>query len=164
MKAIFKLTNYQIAAAKAATDAAYGGLNCGIYCADNHCAVNTNQSVQLVNNTLVVEGERCALAFDGGYIAAKKILTPGQKPVEYQTSDKRLKWDETLEKYMFSDRATRAEKMDYLEAHGGRWLASRLFPDLWGAVERVSHNYRAASAELDADTASACRRIAYLIQ
>jgi hypothetical protein len=130
MKAIFKLSNEQIAAATllavaaAKAAAAYGDLNCGIYAVESNQFVNHNQSVRLVGGTLVIDGERCALAFDGGFAAAKEVLNPGQKPVEYQTSDRRLRWDEMLVCFMLSNRATRAEKLDYLEDHPDRWQRS----------------------------------------
>jgi hypothetical protein len=169
MKAIFKLNNDQVVAAmllaaSVAADADAADLNCGIYAVHMHCATNSNQSVRLVDDTLIIEGERCALAADGGFEAAKSILRAGQKPVEYITSDRRLRWDETLQSFMFSDRATRAEKMGYLEDHPDRWHVCHLFPELWGSIQLVETNYRAACAELDSDTMRLCRRIIYWIR
>jgi hypothetical protein len=170
MRAVFKLNNTQTAAAATATAAAAAAaaadatvMNCGIYTVASEEYVNRDQSVRLVNDTLVIDGQRCALAFDGGFAAAKEILKPGQKPVEYKTSDRRLCWDETLYSYM-KNRATRAEKLAYLEQDPEVCVARTLFPELMGSVLLAYKNYQRACAELDSSTLQTCRRIIYLVQ
>ena len=121
MKAIFKLDKGQLETAAAMTaavegiclDGAYSLMGCGVYYVDLHQSTNKLQSVQLVGDTLVISGERCALTHDGGIAAALLILrTVDTVPVSYETSDARLRWHETLSGYICT-RGTDVERVEY---------------------------------------------------
>ena len=153
MEAIFKLTTAQIdkAAAMAAEVAEdcrdeRGTLDAGVYWVSTHACTNSNQSVRLVGKTLIIEGERCALAYDGGFNAAIDILgTADAVPIFYETSDKRLFWHETLGGYI-STRGSDAERVDY---HAER--AWQLEPRDKKALVLVLDNPRLAYAKLEKD-------------
>jgi len=167
MKAIFNLTNAQIkkAVAMTAEVAEYlsyekehypeypQSFDCGTYWLDNQPYTNPNQSVRVVGKTLVIEGERCALAYDGGFNAAIDILgTASAVPVSYETSDARLKWYETLDGYL-STRGTDAERVDY---HAERaWF---LEPRDKKALTLVLANPRLTYAKLDKEYIVALER------
>lgn len=73
--------------------------------------LNFNES----ENTLTFVGERHPLAQDGGLDIIKQIAggdLTDLKVVEYQTSDNRLHWHETLSDYMFT-RACPSEFFEY---------------------------------------------------
>jgi len=165
MKAIFKLNNAQISTATAMTAEVADAIcydkendldpwvECGVYLLDDQQYTNLNQSVRLVGKTLVIEGERCALAHDGGFKAAIEILgTADAVPAVYQTSDKRLFWHETLDGYIYT-RGNDAERVDYLRSR-----AWQLEPRDSLALELVLEKPRLAYAKLDEDYIAALLR------
>ena len=120
--------------------------DCGVYWVDNMQYTNPAQSVRVVGGTLIVEGYRCALAYDGGFNAAINILgTADAVPVSYETSDNRLAWYETLDGYLCT-RRTDAERVEY---HASR--ARFLEPRDSKALELVLKNPRLAYAKLEKD-------------
>ena len=158
MKAIFKLTPAQIKKALVMMAEVaeclryekehYSGypqsFDCGVYWLEDLQYTNPNQSVRLVGKTLIVEGERCALAYDGGINAAIDILgTADAVPVSYETSDKRLAWHETLSGYLYT-RGSDAERIDY---HAQRAWSLESRDAL--ALALVLENPRLAYAKLD---------------
>ena len=75
--------------------------------------INTNQSIEIKNSTITVEGERCALWGDHHREAMHTLSISGVEPSEYRTSDSRLRWDETLTGYMEGQRASYDEALRY---------------------------------------------------
>ena len=63
--------------------------------------VNTDQCITINRNTIVVEGQRCALWNDEFAPLMKLLMDSNFKPAYYETSDARLEWFETLEDYYF---------------------------------------------------------------
>lgn len=167
MKVIFRLNSAQIQKAATMTAEVAESLllekeeypeypqsyDCGVYWVEDLQYTNPNQSVRLVGKTLVVEGERCALAHDGGFKAAIDILgTADAVSVSYETSDKRLRWHETLGGYLCT-RGSDAERVDY---HADRvWF---LEPRDALVLELVLENPRLAYAKLDKDYIAALLR------
>lgn len=169
MKAVFKLTPEQIEQAIEAQDVTratllaavednYDGLiNCGLYCVTDEPHTNTNQAVYLERGFLVVEGERCALAGDDGYEVAMCIVGEDAVPTRYETSDPRLKWNETLAEYMKA-RAPLDARVAYVLAgrhHEWRWF----IPEYEACVAYLQTNPKKAYAQYDAYTISVCRQI-----
>ena len=74
--------------------------------------VNMDQNVIVEGSSLTITGQRCALWADWHGNTMQACKDAGLRPAEYQTSDKRLRWFETLESYMDS-RATSEESLDY---------------------------------------------------
>ena len=63
--------------------------------------VNKNQAVRFLGHTVTVEGERCALWGDHHAEALRMLEQSGIEPTVYETSDRRLKWYETLRDFMY---------------------------------------------------------------
>lgn len=169
MKAVFKLTPEQIDRALEAQDVTRTVLleageddkliDCGLYCVTDEPHTNTNQSVRLERGgVLVVEGERCALAGDDGYEVAVCIVGEDAVPTRYETSDPRLKWNETLAEYMKA-RAPLDARIAYVLAgrhHEWRWF----IPEYEACVAYLqTNNPKKAYAQYDAYTISVCRQI-----
>jgi hypothetical protein len=158
MKATFKLTPAQIDAALEAQDIVFQQmqddddgrlLNCGLYIVEEHQATNPNQRVYLERGGyLVVEGERCALVGDDGYEVAMCIVGEDAVPVKYETSDPRLKWNETLAMYMKA-RAPLDARIAYVldkRHHEWRWF----IPELEPVVKALKTSAARANAQFDA--------------
>ena len=91
----------------------------------SHRCFNHNQWLEFnqANNTLTYEGERHPLKQDGGLDIIEKIANGDLfdlKVIEYQTSDNRLHWHETLYSYMFS-RSDPAEFFEYSKKEFGKY-------------------------------------------
>jgi hypothetical protein len=157
MKATFKLTPEQLDAALEAQDInkcameedSEGILDCGLYCVADEPHTNPNQWVYLERGGyLVVEGERCALAGDDGYEVAMHIVGEDAVPVKYETSDPRLKWNETLAMYMKA-RAPLDARIAHVLAgrhHEWRWF----IPELEPVVKALKTSAARANAQFDA--------------
>jgi hypothetical protein len=165
MKATFKLTPAQIDAALEAQDInkcameedGDGLIDCGLYCVADEPHTNPNQWVYLKGRLLIVEGERCALAGDDGYEIAMCIVGDDAVPVKYETSDPRLKWNETLAEYMKA-RAPLDARIAHVLAgrhHEWRWF----IPELEPVMKALKTSAARANAQYDAYTISACRQI-----
>ena len=72
---------------------------------------NMDQKVSIEGDTLTVEGQRCALWTDEYSEIMKSLKVKGFRPVQYETSDKRLEWHETMMDFI----ATRASEKDFLK-------------------------------------------------
>jgi hypothetical protein len=155
MYARFKLTPAQRAKAEqmVAEVAKYSDLehfiDCGVYWVDAHASTNPNQYVGLTfDGYLEVEGDRCALLHDGGFAAARMIVGHHAVPVKYDTSDRRLRWDETLEVYMH--RAPIEERWDYIQRNRW-WMWGTLFPHLRPVVAALRRSEARANAQYETD-------------
>ena len=158
MKAFFKLTASQIQAVKAIPVPEYeeGDIDCGLYALRDHCALNPEQRVYLDGTTLAVEGHRCALDQDGGFRLAESIVGKNAVPVRYETSDKRLKWYETLDGYM-ARRATLHERIMYVFKNKRFW--EDYLPEYRAIVRSLKINERLAAAQYSADELRVGRRL-----
>jgi len=165
MKATFKLTPEQLDAALEAQEInrcameedSEGILDCGLYCVADEPHVNPDQRVYLKGKHLVVEGQRCALAGDDGYEVAMCIVGEDAVPLVYETSDPRLKWNETLAEYMKA-RAPLDARIAHVLAgrhHEWRWF----IPEYEACVAYLQTNPAKAYAQYDAYTISVCRQI-----
>jgi hypothetical protein len=158
MKAMFKLNPSQLEAAIEALqinslameeDDDDGLIDCGLYCVADEPHTNPNQRVYLERGGyLVVEGERCALAGDDGYEVAMCIVGEDAVPFLYETSDPRLKWNETLAEYMKA-RAPLDARIAYVldkRHHEWRWF----IPELEPVVKALKTSAARANAQFDA--------------
>jgi hypothetical protein len=165
MKAFFKLTLAQIEAIKAIPVPEYEEgyhIDCGMYVLQDHCAVNPEQRVVIDwddrpgHTTLAVEGHRCALDQDGGFRIAESIVGKDAVPFRYETSDKRLKWNETLGGYMMT-RATLHERIMYVLNNDRVW--EYYLPEYVPIVRALKTNERLASAQYTAEELRVGRRL-----
>lgn len=62
--------------------------------------VNTDQRLQIEGKTLVISGQRCAINGDSLAPLMIALKADGRVPFEYQTSDSRLEWWDTLDSYL----------------------------------------------------------------
>jgi hypothetical protein len=95
MKVILSLAGKDIESIKAAIEAAEE-VNEGY--AENGFSFNENQSVEIVGNTLVIEGERCPLLQDG--FSDLLFSLKDAKVLKYQTSNKEMMWYENTLTYL----------------------------------------------------------------
>ena len=163
MKVVFRLTQAQSDRAAALESAAItvaeesaeiGGYESahGVYCFSHHAATNPDQWVGRGFDplTLVVEGQREALFHDGGFAAAKAILGDKPRILSYETSDPRLRWDETLRRFMHT-RASKEERVEYaLAQRAARSYRSpwwHLLPELRPVVAALRRGERIAAAQ-----------------
>jgi hypothetical protein len=157
---MFKLTPEQLDAALEAQDITECArkeaitdnesiLNCGLYYVYDEPHTNPDQRVYLdKRGYLVVEGQRCALAGDDGYEVAMHIVGKDAVPLVYETSDPRLKWNETLAMYMKA-RAPLDARIAYVLAgrhHEWRWF----LPELEPVVKALKTSAARANAQFDA--------------
>jgi len=169
MKAMFKLTPEQLDAALEAQDITECArkeaitdnesiLNCGLYYVYDEPHINPDQRVYIdKRGYLVVEGQRCALMQDGGWDAAEKIVGKDAVPLVYETSDPRLKWNETLAMYMKSRAPLDARIAYVLDKRHQEW---RWFiPEYEACVAYLQTNPAKAYAQYDAYAISVCRQI-----
>jgi len=110
---------------------------------DHGFSYNRNQRLDLVGDTLVFQGERCPFHQDGMFKLLTLILTGEEKPakgweeefvpLEYQTSDARLEWWETLASYLY-ERGTIEDLETHLRTPRTRWGDVTIVPILTKAI------------------------------
>lgn len=127
------------------------------------CFINPAQSVDLVGGRLVVEGERCPLVQDGalstvakiaGYASEKEAHSDEWAKLEvhsYKTSDRRLRWYETLSAYIYRA-ASLEEMLSYMEKHPGNeahvgFVLKTRFPEMVRVINGLIAKDRKVHAE-----------------
>lgn len=118
---------------------------------DGNFPVNTNQYLHVEGDKLTYEGERCPLQQDGGLKTLLRIAGGNLdvlEVVEYQTSDKRLKWHETLYDYIV-ERSTWMEFCDYLKNGNHKPDIPGRFPEKVRLLRTVRKDERKAYVEFN---------------
>lgn len=184
MQAIFRLTPMQTRKARAIENCVAGEIDkaddvqekfnadsgtscrsgvedCGLYTLETHAATNTEQRVYLerhgYDTYMVVVGHRCALGQDGGIAVAESIVGKDAVPFIYETSDARLRWNETLSSYMKA-RGTREERVAYIL--DGRQREWRWFlPEMEACVFTLTRSPAKAYAQFDSEEIRIARKI-----
>ena len=138
--------------------------------------INPAQSVDLVGGRLVVEGERCPLVQDGalntvakiaGYASEKEAHSDEWAALEvatYVTSDRRLRWYETLACYIFRA-GTLDEMVSYMEKHPGNeahvgFVLKTRFPEMVRVINGLVAKDRKVYAEFSLEKIILGRKLA----
>ena len=159
MKIVFKLTEEQILTANIISselvaefgeDENYEWLgNMNPQPVQQSQCINVNQYLQLEDDTLTYEGERCPFTQDGSFKTVLRIaagVLDNLQVVQYETSDKRLKWYETLYEYIV-ERGTWGEFCDYLKKSNHKPDIPERFPGKIRLFQIVRKDERKAYVE-----------------
>lgn len=140
-----------------------GLANCQYHDANNVAQfdqyVNPNQSIEVKGTTVTVEGERCALWGDHNAEAMHALSISGLKPWVYETSDSRLKWDDTLAGYMEGPRASFHEALRYCKEKETHPMYSKALEQAWEDALRLQQYPLRASAEMPTERLQRAREV-----
>lgn len=112
---------------------------------DHGFSYNPNQHLELKDDTITYVGERCPFQQDGMFRLLGEILTGDKTPVkrwwcnydpiDYETSDTRLRWHETLQIYLY-ERASLEEVVSYINKPATRWGDITIIPSFCQSVQK----------------------------